>query len=113
MSPDQLVFLDESGAKTNMTRLYGRSPRGQRCNEHAPNGHWETMTLLSAIRSNGIIQDATVVYEGTMDGQTFLTYIEECLVPSLRCGNIIVMDNLPAHKAKGVREAIEDAGCDL
>jgi transposase len=113
VSPDQLVFLDESGAKTNMTRLYGRSMKGTRCNDHTPNGHWKTMTLLSAIRSAEVIHDATVVCDGAMDGDTFLAYVEECLVPSLRCGDVVVMDNLPAHKVKGVREAIEGAGCDL
>ena len=113
VSPAQLVFLDESGAKTNMTRLYGRSPKGERCNDHTPHGHWKTMTMLSAIRNDQVIQDATVVCDGAMDGQTFLTYVEQCLVPSLRCGDIVVMDNLPAHKVKGVREAIESVGCDL
>lgn len=113
VSPDQFVFLDETGAKTNMTRLYGRSEKGTRCNDHTPGGHWKTMTLLGAIRSTEVIQDATVVCDGAMDGDTFLTYIEECLVPSLRCGDIVVMDNLAAHKVKGVREAIESAGCDL
>jgi transposase len=113
VSPDQLVFLDESGVKTNMTRLYGRSMKGERCNDHTPNGHWKTMTLLSAIRSDEVIRDATVVCDGPIDGDTFLTYVEQCLVPSLRCGDVVVMDNLPAHKVKGVREAIENAGCDV
>jgi transposase len=113
VSPDQLVFLDESGAKTNMTRPYGWSMKGTRCNDHTPNGHWKTMTLLSAIRSDAVIEDATVVCDGAMDGGTFLTYVEDCLVPSLRRGDVVVMDNLPAHKVSGVREAIEEAGCDL
>ena len=113
VSPDQLVFLDESGAKTNMTRLYGRSMKGERCNDHAACGHWKKMTLLSAIRSDEVIRDATVVCDGAMDGDTFLAYVEDCLVPSLRLGDIVVMDNLPAHKVKGVREAIEEVGCDL
>ena len=113
LSPDQLVFLDESGAKTNMTRLDGRSAKGTRCNDHTPNGHWKTMTMLSAIRGEGVIEDATVVCDGAMDGGTFLAYVEDCLVPSLQCGDVVVMDNLAAHKVKGVREAIEAAGCDL
>jgi len=96
-----------------MTRLYGRSMKGTRCNDHTPNGHWKTMTLLSAIRSSEVIRDATIVSDGAMDGDTFLNYIEQCLVPSLRCGDIVVMDNLPAHKVKGVREAIESVDCDL
>ncbi|MEM6507388.1 MAG: IS630 family transposase [Planctomycetota bacterium] len=113
LSPDQLVFLDESGAKTNMTRLYGRSPKGSRCNDYASNGHWKTMTLLSAIRGEGVIEDATVVADGPMDGPAFLAYVEQCLAPSLIPGDVVVMDNLPAHKVKGVREAIEAVGCDL
>lgn len=71
------------------------------------------MTLLSAIRRDEVIRDATIVSDGAMDGDTFLNYVEQCLVPSLRFGDVVVMDNLPAHKVKGVREAIESAGCDL
>ncbi|MEM9753944.1 MAG: IS630 family transposase, partial [Planctomycetota bacterium] len=113
VSPDQLVFLDESGAKTNMTRRYGRSLKGTRCNDPTTCGHWKTMTMLSAIRRDEVIRDATVVCDGAMDGDTFLDYVEQCLVPSLRRGDIVVMDNLSAHKVKGVREAIESADCDL
>ncbi len=109
----QLVFLDESGAKTNMTRLYGRALRGERCVDHSPHGHWKTMTMLSAIRDEGVIEGATVVVDGAMDGDTFLNYVERCLVPSLRSGDVVVMDNLASHKVRGVREAIESAGCDL
>ena len=101
LSPDQLVFLDETGAKTNMTRLYGRSEKGTRRNDHTPGGHWKTMTLLSAIRSTEVIQDATVVCDGAIDGDTFLTYVQACLVPSLRCGDVVVMDNLAVHKVAG------------
>ena len=109
----QLVFLDESGAKTNMTRLYGRAPGGARCVDHAAHGHWQTMTMVSAIRAEGVLEDATLVLDGTMDGPTFLSYVEDHLVPSLVPGDVVVMDNLSAHKVAGVREAIEDAGCDL
>ena len=84
---NQLVFLDESGAKTNMTRLYGRSLRGRRCPDHTPHGHWKTMTMLSAIRHDGVMRDATVVMNGPMDGPTFLDYVEQCLAPSLRPGD--------------------------
>lgn len=108
-----LYSLTNRAEKTNMTRLYGRSMKGERCNDHAACGHWKTMTLLSAIRSDEVIRDATVVCDGAMDGDTFLAYVEDCLVPSLRLGDIVVMDNLPAHKVKGVREAIEEVGCDL
>ena len=110
---NQLVFLDESGAKTNMTRLYGRSPRGRRCPDHTPHGHWKTMTMLSAIRGEGVMRDATVVMNGPMDGPTFLDYVEHCLAPSLRPGDVVVMDNLASHKVKGVREAIEAVGADV
>jgi len=106
--PDEsLVFLDESGAKTNMTRLYGRAPVGERCVDHTPHGHWKTMTMLSAIRLDGVLQDATVVVDGAMDGATFLAYTEQCLAPSLRPGDVVIMDNLSSHKAAGVCEAIE------
>jgi transposase len=109
----QLVFLDESGAKTNMTRLYGRASGGTRCVDHTPHGHWKTMTMLSAIRSEGVMKDATVVVDGAMNSVTFLAYVEQFLVPALQPGDVVVMDNLPAHKGADVREAIESAGCDL
>ena len=113
VEPDRFVFLDESGAQSNMTRLYGRSPIGTRCNDFTSHGHWKTTTLLSAIRSAGVIRDATVIVDGPMDGPTFLAYTEQCLAPSLRCGDLVVMDNLASHKVAGVREAIESVGCDL
>jgi len=111
--PDRFIFLDESSAKTNMTRLYGRAQRGKRCVDSTPHGHWKTLTMLSAIRYEGVIEDATVVVDGAMDGDIFVAYVEQCLVPSLRCGDIVVMDNLSAHKNARVRELIEQAGCDL
>ena len=111
--PDRFVFLDESGAQTDMTRLYGRAPIGERCVDRVPHGHWKTMTMLSAIRFNGVIQDATVVFDGPMNSATFLAYTRQCLAPSLRCGDIVVMDNLSSHKAVGVRQAIEAVGADL
>ena len=113
VDPEKLVFLDESGAKTNMTRLYGRSLVGERCVDHTPHGHWKTMTMLSAIRAEGVIEDATVVIDGAMNSETFLAYTEQFLVPSLKPGDVVIMDNLSSHKAADVREAIEAAGCDL
>ena len=110
---DQFVFLDESGAKTNMTRLYGRSPGGERCVDQTPHAHWQTMTMISAICAEGVIEPATLVLDGPMDGPTFLFYVEQCLVPALEHGQVVVMDNLSSHKIAGVREAIEAAGCDL
>ena len=96
-----------------MTRRYGRSRIGTRCNDFKPYGHWKTTTLLSAIRSRGVIRDATVIVDGPMDGPTFLAYTQQCLAPSLQAGDIVVMDNLASHKVAGVSEAIESAGCDL
>ncbi|MCE9591316.1 MAG: IS630 family transposase, partial [Planctomycetes bacterium] len=102
--------LDESGARTNMTRLYGWAPRGQRCVDRTPHGHWKTLTMLSAMRLDGVIRDATVVIDGAINAPTFVNYVEQCLAPALRPGDVVVMDNLSAHKAAGVAEAIEAAG---
>lgn len=113
VDPHSFVFLDESGARTNMTRLYGRAPIGQRCIDRTPGGRWHTMTMLRAIRHDGVIQDATVLLDGPMDSAAFLAYRQQCLAPALRPGDIVVMDNLSSHKVIGVREAIELAGADL
>jgi transposase len=110
---DQFVFLDESGAKTNMTRLYGRAPVGQRCYFSAPHGHWNTTTLLSAIRSTGVIEGASIVFDGPTDAVVFRGYVEQCLAPSLQAGDIVVMDNLSSHKVTGVRESIESVGASV
>ncbi len=107
---DSLVFLDETGAKTNMTRLYGRSPLGERCFFAAPHGHWHTTTLLSAIRSTGVMKEASIVFEGATDALAFRSYVEECLAPALRPADIVVMDNLASHKVAGVQEAIAAVG---
>ena len=96
-----------------MTRLYGRSPGGTRCVDHTPHGHWKTITMLSAIRAEGVMKDATVVVDGAMNSVTFLAYVRQFLVPALRPGDVVVMDNLAAHKVTGVREAIEAVGGDL
>lgn len=113
MKPEQLIFLDESAAQSNMTRLYGRSPVGTRCVGRTPHGHWKTTTMLSAIRLSGVIRDATVILDGPMNSDTFLTYTEHHLAPTLKPGDVVVMDNLSSHKAAGVREAIEAVGADL
>jgi len=107
------VFLDESGAKTNMTRLYGRAPKNERCVDRVPCGRWKTMTMLSAIRLDGVVEDATWLIDGPMDSHLFLNYIEQSLAPSLKPGDIVVMDNLSSHKVNGVRQAIEAVGADL
>ena len=111
--PERFVFLDESGASTDMTRLYGRSPVGQRCVDTTPQGHWQTTTMLSAIRADRVVPDATVVIDGAMNGPTFLDYTKHWLAPTLSYGDIVVMDNLASHKVAGVREAIEAAGAEL
>ena len=95
----RLVFLDESGLKTNMTRRYGRAHGGKRCLDSAPCGHWATVTILSSIRLDG-------VFEGALDRKMFDAYIKEFLAPSLKPGDIVVMDNLKAHKSQKARDAI-------
>ena len=94
-----------------MARLYGRSPRGERCRAAVPHGHWKTTTFTAGLRSDGLI--APLVLDGAMDGDVFQAYVEQALAPSLRRGDIVVMDNLPAHKVHGVREAIEAVGASL
>ncbi len=94
-----------------MTRLYGRTPRGERLVEHTPHGHWHTTTMISAIRLTGV--EAPMVIDGAMDSLVFRGYIERLLVPTLHAGDIVVMDNLSPHKATGVREAIEARGASL
>jgi transposase len=113
MAAGGLVFLDESGAKTNMTRLYGRAMGGERCIDKTAHGHWKTITVISAITDGQVLKQATQAFDGPMDGPTFLGYVRECLVPALKPGQVVVMDNLPSHKVEGVREAIENAGCEL
>jgi transposase len=110
---ERFVFLDESGAKTNMTRLYGRSLRGDRVFDAVPHGHWGTTTMLNAIRLDGVIESASLVYQGPTHAGVFLTYVEQCLAPHLKPGDIVVMDNLSSHKVKGVAEAIQAVDADV
>jgi transposase len=110
---DKFVVLDESGARTNMTRLYGRAPVGQRCTFALPHGHWRTTTMVSAMRVRGVLERATVLFDGPMNAATFEGYVRQCLAPALEPGDVVVMDNLGAHKAAGVEEAIEAAGASL
>ena len=111
LDPEHLVFLDETGTSTNMVRLHGRAPRGQRLIDKVPHGHWVTTTFLAGLRVGALT--APCVIDGPMNGATFLAYIEQILVPSLKPGDIVVMDNLAAHKVAGVRQAIEAAGASL
>jgi transposase len=107
----RLVFIDESGAKTNLTRLRGRCQRGQRLKTFAPLGHWHTTTMISAIDLHGV--RASMVIDGATDTEAFCVYIEQVLTPTLRGGEIVVMDNLQPHKHDRVRRAIEAAGATL
>ncbi|GLK73623.1 hypothetical protein GCM10017643_37410 [Ancylobacter dichloromethanicus] len=108
LDPERLVFIDETGLSTKMARLRGRSLRGERCRAGVPHGHWKTTTFTGALRLAGMT--APFVYDGAMNGTVFRAYVEQVLVPTLQPGDIVVMDNLPAHKAAGVREAIEQVG---
>jgi len=105
------VFIDETGASTKMARRYGRSPRGERCRAPVPHGHWKTTTFVGALRLGGMT--APMILDGAMHGDAFLAYVEQVLVPTLAPGDIVVMDNLPAHKPTAVRDAIEAAGAEL
>jgi len=107
----KLVFIDETGAKTNMTRRYGRAPVGKRVGDHAPAGHWNTTTLIAAVSESGPL--APLLLDGATDSEVFTAWVEQFLVPSLREGEIVVMDNLSSHKVKRVRELIESAGACL
>lgn len=108
LDPARLVFIDETGLSTKMARLRGRAPRGERCRAGVPHGHWKTTTFTGALRLTGMT--APFVYDGAMNGTVFRAYVEQVLVPTLKPGDIVIMDNLPAHKAAGVRDAIEKAG---
>src|SRR3954469_24900005 len=108
---DRLVFIDETGASTKMARLYGRAPRGKRCVAPIPHGHWQTTTFVGALRATGMT--APMVLDGAMDGAAFETYVKEILAPTLSPGDIVVMDNLPAHKRAQIRTAIEITGARL
>ena len=105
------MFIDETGASTKMARRYGRSPRGIRCRASVPHGHWKTTTFVGALRLQGMT--APMVLDGAMHGAAFLAYVEQVLVPTLKPGDIVIMDNLPAHKPTAVRHAIEKAGAEL
>lgn len=106
--PERLVFIDESGVKTNMTRLYGRARRGMRVNASAPHGHWRVRTLISSVRADG--ETACLSVDAATDAQIFLAYVRKILVPTLRPGDIVVMDNLGSHKGPAVEAAISSAG---
>jgi len=106
-----LVFIDESGARTNLVRQYGRCLRGRRLVDYAPHGHWKTTTFVGALRAEGL--SAPMVLDGAMNGKAFLAYVQQVLVPTLQSEDLVVMDNLSSHKAAGVRQAIEQTGARL
>jgi transposase len=111
LDPEKLVFLDETWAKTNMTRRRGRALCGERLVAHPPHGHWKTTTFLAALRVSGLT--APLVVDGAINGEIFLGYLEQHLVPTLRPGDIVILDNLKAHKVAGVHKAIERAQAQL
>jgi transposase len=111
LDPAKLVFLDETGATTKMARRRGRAKRGQRVIGRVPWGHWKTVTFLAGLRQDGVM--APFVIDGAMTGSIFLAYLRQCLAPTLEPGDIVVLDNLPAHKPQEAREIVEAAGAEL
>lgn len=108
MDAERLVFVDETWASTAMTRRYGRAPVGERLVGAVPHGHWKTTTFVAALRARGMA--APTVIDGALNGDLFVAYVEQVLVPALRPGDIVIMDNLSSHKRVRVRQAIEEAG---
>ena len=111
MDPRRLIFVDETGAATDMARRRGRSPRGERLDGPVPHGHWKTTTFLAGLTARGLV--APYVLDGAMNGAIFLAWTEQMLAPTLAAGDVVVMDNLPAHKVAGVRGTIEARGAQL
>jgi transposase len=111
LDPERLIFIDETGLNTKMARLRGRCRRGERLRMAVPHGHWRTTTFVAGLRLTGL--DAPMLIDGAMDGEAFLAYVRRVLVPTLRRGDIVVMDNLGCHKSAAVRAAIEAAGAEV
>lgn len=111
IDPSRLVFIDETWTKTNMAALRGWAPVGQRIKAKVPHGHWKTMTFLAALRHDRV--DAPWLIDGPINGERFLLYVEQVLAPTLKRGDIVVMDNLGSHKGKAVRHAIRQNGAKL
>lgn len=111
VDPARLVFVDESGASTAMDRTHGRSPSGVRVDGPVPHGHWKVVTLTAAVRLDGV--GACLAFDGATDSAAFETYVERCLVPTLRPGDIVVMDNLSCHKTAAVARLIAKAGAEV
>ena len=111
LAPGRLVFLDETATSTNMARRYGRAPKGKRLVDKVPHGHWKVTTLVAALRADGVCAPMTV--DGAMDGDLFVAYVEQVLAPTLRTGDVVVLDNLSAHKRQEARQAVEARGAAL
>lgn len=105
------MFIDETWATTTMTRSHGRAPRGQRLVARVPHGHWKTSTFVAALRYDGIT--APCVLDGAMNGEFFRAYVEQFLAPTLKAGDIVIMDNLSSHKIAGIEQAIAARGAQL
>jgi transposase len=103
LDPDRLVFIDETWASTKMARTHGRAPRGERLRSPIPHGHWKTTTFVAGLRVSGMV--APMVLDGPINGVAFQAYVDQVLVPELRPGDIVIMDNLGSHKGAGVRAA--------
>jgi len=110
LDPSRLAFVDESGATTAMDRTHGRAPSGKRVDGPVPHGHWKVVTLTAAVRLGGMPEAACLAFDGATDAMAFETYAERCLAPSLRPGDVVVMDNLGSHKRPPPIAAIETAG---
>ena len=111
LDPARLVFIDETWAKTNMTRTHGRALRGARLMAKVPHGHWKTMTFVAALRVDGLT--APMVLDQPINGEWFLAYVEHVLTPTLTPGDVVIMDNLGSHRGRAVRAAIRKAGAHL
>ena len=111
LDPAKLVFIDETWASTNMARTHGRAPKGERLRAGVPHGHWKTTTFVAGLRHTGMV--APMVLDGPIDGATFRAYVERVLVPELRPGDVVILDNLGSHKGPHVRAAIEAVGAKL
>ncbi len=111
VDPSRLVFIDETWTKTNMTRLHGWAPKGRRLIDKVPHGHWKTATFLAALRNDRI--EAPCLFDGPINGERFLAYVEQFLVPTLKRDEIVILDNLGSHKGKAVRAAVKAAGTRL
>lgn len=105
------MFIDETWASTNMARLRGRAPKGERLRAGIPHGHWSTTTFVAGLRLTGMV--APTVLDGPINGEAFQAYVDQVLVPELRQGDIVIMDNLGSHKGRAVRAAIEAVGAKL